>query len=303
MAELRYVIDELKTINDFVRWAVSTFSKADLVYGHGTDNPWDEAVSLILHGLALSHEELPDSIWQARLTRPEKIHVLEILMRRIEQRIPAPYLTKSMRFAGLDFYVDERVLIPRSPMAELIEKRFEPWLHQNHAARILDLCTGSACIAVACANYLPEALVDAVDISTEALVIAAENVSRHQAEDCVNLYQGDLFAPLPDGACYDIIISNPPYVDAEDMASLPAEYRHEPALALAAGVDGLLIVERILSHAKHYLKPHGILIVEVGNSERAVMERYPHVPFTWLTFERGADGVFLLTHEDLQTYL
>lgn len=301
MAELQLVIDELHTINDFVRWAVTQFRQADLYYGHGTDNPWDEAVSLVLHSLSLG-DEVPDTIWQARLTRTEKVHLLDILMRRIEQRIPAPYLTKSMRFAGLDFYVDERVLIPRSPLAELIEQRFDPWLNQDHAGRILDLCTGSGCIAVACAHYLPEARVDAVDISADALVIATKNIRKHHMEDQVRVYEGDLFAPLPETARYDIIISNPPYVDADDMAALPREYRHEPALALAAGVDGLAVVERILAHAKKYLNKHGLLIVEVGNSEKALMERYPQVPFTWLSFERGADGVFLLTHEDLNSY-
>lgn len=302
MAELQSVLDELHTINDFVRWAVSRFRQANLYYGHGTDNPWDEAVSLILHGLFLD-EEMPDVAWQARLTHSEKTHVVEILMRRIEQRIPAPYLTRRMRFAGLEFYIDQRVLIPRSPLAELIEKRFEPWLHRDHAERILDLCTGSGCIAIACAHYLPEAQVDAVDISPDALAVAQQNVQKFHLEEQVHVYAGDLFDPLPPEAQYDIIVSNPPYVDAHDMAHLPPEYHHEPSLALAAGQDGLLIVERILQQAKRYLKTHGLLIVEVGNSEAALMERYPHVPFTWLTFDRGADGVFLLTHEDLHTYL
>ena len=273
-----------------------------MYYGHGTDNPWDEDLSLILHSLSLD-DELPESAWQARLTRKEKIRLVEVLLRRIEQRVPVPYLTHKMRFAHLDFYVDENVLIPRSPMAELIEKRFEPWLHNDHAGRNLDLCTGSGCIAIACAAYLPEALVDAVDISPEALQIAVKNGQKHHCEDRVQWFLGDLFAPLPASAQYDIIISNPPYVDALDMANLPAEYRHEPALALAAGVDGLVIIERILAAAKQYLKPHGVLIVEVGNSEKAVMDRYAHVPFTWLDFERGDDGVFLLTHADLHKYL
>jgi len=302
MLELQSVVEELQTINDFARWAVSRFKEADLFYGHGTDNAWDEAVSLILHVLSLDYE-LPESAWQARLTRKEKIRLVEVLMRRIEQRIPAPYLTHNMRFANLDFYVDENVLIPRSPVAELIIKRFEPWLHNDHASRILDLCTGSGCIAIACAAYLPEAQVDAVDISKEALVIAAKNGQKHHCEERVQFYQGDLFAPLAKQGQYDIIISNPPYVDAVDMANLPPEYHHEPALALAAGVDGLEIVDRILNCAKDYLKPHGVLIVEVGNSEKAIMDKYPNVPFTWLDFEQGADGVFLLTHADLQRFL
>ncbi len=302
MVELQHVVDELQTINDFARWAVSRFKEADLYYGHGTDNAWDEAISLILHVLSLD-DQLPESAMYARLTRKEKIRLVEVLLRRIEQRMPAPYLTHKMSFAHLDFYVDQHVLIPRSPLAELIEKRFEPWLHNDHASRILDLCTGSGCIAVACAAYLPEALVDAVDISPEALRIAAKNIDKHQLAERIQLYQGDLFKPLPENVQYDIIVSNPPYVDAVDMANLPPEYQHEPTLALAAGSDGLLIIEAILSEAKKYLKPQGVLIVEVGNSEKAVMDRYPHVPFTWLDFERGADGVFLLTHTDLQRYL
>ncbi|MCD6048164.1 MAG: Site-specific DNA-methyltransferase (adenine-specific) [Gammaproteobacteria bacterium] len=302
MSQLQEAANTLKTINDLVRWAVSRFNEAGIYLGHGTNNMWDEAVSLILPALHLQYD-LPDLAWQANLTPSEINHILELVARRIEEYIPAAYLTKSARFANLNFYVDQRVLIPRSPIAELIERRFEPWLHQDHAERILDMCTGSGCIAVACAHYLPEARVDAVDISSDALEVAKINVEKHQVDDRVRLYEGDLFAPLPKKHQYDLIVTNPPYVDADDMSTLPREYLHEPQLGLAAGQDGLDIVKRILHEAKNYLKPNGVLIIEVGNSETALMHQFPNVPFTWLDFERGDGGVFLLTYQDLVNYL
>jgi ribosomal protein L3 glutamine methyltransferase len=243
---------------------------------------------------------LPNLAWQARLTSMEILLLIELIERRIVERIPSAYLTNTARFAGLDFYVDQRVLIPRSPLAELIEKRFSPWLPQDHAERILDLCTGSACIAVAIAHYFPEATVDALDLSQRALEVAAINVEKHHMQNRINLYPGDLFDALPEkNHQYDLIVSNPPYVDAKDMASLPTEYTHEPSLGLAAGTDGLDVVKKILLQAKDYLKPEGILVVEVGNSEAALMEYFSHIPFTWIEFERGEGGVFVLTHQDL----
>jgi len=294
---------ELNTLNDVTRWAVSRFNEAGIFFGHGTDNAWDEAVALILPSVHLNYD-IPALAWQARLTRMEILLLLELIERRITERIPSAYLTNTARFAGLDFYVDQRVLIPRSPIAELIEKRFSPWLPQDHAERILDLCTGSGCIALAIAHYFPEALVDALDISQRALEVAAINVEKHHMQERIQLYPGDLFSALPEkNNQYDLIVSNPPYVDAKDMASLPTEYTHEPSLGLEGGPEGLDIVRKILTQAQDYLKPEGLLVVEVGNSESALMEHFSTVPFTWVEFERGAGGVFVLTRQDLMETL
>ncbi|OGT46179.1 MAG: ribosomal protein L3 N(5)-glutamine methyltransferase [Gammaproteobacteria bacterium RIFCSPHIGHO2_12_FULL_41_20] len=284
---------ELYTLRDFIRFATSRFNEAGLYYGHGTDNAWDEAIALVLHTLHLPHS-IDNSMLDARLTQDEKELVLQLIEKRIQQRIPLPYLTHEAWFAGLAFYVDERVLIPRSPIAELIENQFSPWIDPTHIHHILDLCTGSGCIAIACAKHFPNATIDATDISEEALTIAKINTLRHHVEDQVILYQSDLFNSLPTKK-YDIIISNPPYVSGEEMDTLPAEYRHEPTLGLAGGKEGLDIVLRILRQARHYLSPQGILIVEVGNSEHALVEHYPQLPFTWLEFQRGGGGVLLLS--------
>lgn len=295
-------ITELQTIQDLLRWATSQFYRAELFYGHGTDNAWDEAVALTLHALHLPVDVTPH-VLTARLTTRERREVVELLTKRLEQRIPTAYLTHEAWFAGLKFYVDERVLIPRSPFAELIEQQFENWLQPQDVSRILEIGTGSGCMAIACAKAFPEEVViDAVDISAAALEVAAINVQRHDCADQVRLIQSDLFANLDAKQPYDLIISNPPYVDAKDIANLPAEYRHEPALALAAGEDGLDIVKRILSQAANYLTPEGILVVEVGNSEEALTESYPHVPFIWQEFERGGGGVFILTTQQLRQY-
>ena len=289
---------DLLTIRDFLRWSTSRFNEAGLYFGHGTDSAWDEAVALVLHTLHLPHT-IGSVVLDARLTPDERETLRSIIQRRIQERVPTPYLTHESWFAGLAFYVDERVLIPRSPIAELIENQFQPWIDAEGVDAILDLCTGSGCIAIACAKAFPDAAIDAVDISSDALAVAKINNARHQVEDQVNLIQSDLFENMPHKT-YDIIVSNPPYVDAADMAALPSEFHHEPALGLAAGFDGLEIVEKILKHAKKYLSPHGILIVEVGNSEVALSEKYPELPFTWLDFERGDGGVFLLTAEQLR---
>lgn len=292
--------NELLTIRDYLRFATSRFNEAGLVYGHGTDSTWDEAVALILHTLYLPHDVNPQ-ILDARLTTSERNKLQTMLQRRIEERIPVPYLTHEAWFGGLSFFVDERVLIPRSPIAELIEHQFQPWIDADKINSILDLCTGSACIAIACAKAFPESSVDASDISPDALAVAKTNVLRHHVEDQLTLHQADLFNGLP-AKKYDIIVSNPPYVDAADMASLPAEYLHEPELALAAGNDGLDLALRILQQAGTYLEPHGILIVEVGNSEEALAEKFPNVPFTWLEFQHGGGGVFLLTAKQLAAH-
>jgi ribosomal protein L3 glutamine methyltransferase len=291
------LIDELHSIRDFIRFAASQFNENALFYGHGTDNAWDEAVALILHTLHLPFDISPNLILDAKLTLAEREKLQHLIERRIKDRIPVPYLTHEAWFANLAFYVDERVLIPRSPIAELIQNHFGPWLSED-PLNILDLCTGSSCIAIACAKNFPESSVDATDISEDALSVAKMNVLRHQVENQVNLYHADLFAGLPEKT-YDIIVSNPPYVDASDMAELPPEFHHEPKLGLEAGVDGLEIVSRILKNAKNYLNPNGILVVEVGNSEVALIEKFPDVPFTWLEFEHSDGGVFLLRKDEL----
>lgn len=295
---LTEAVSELRTVRDMLRWSTSCFHAAKLFYGHGTDNAWDEAVALVLHALHLPHTIDPQII-DARLTATERRTIAELIARRIKERLPAAHLTHEAWFAGLNFYVDKRVLVPRSPMAELIEQQFVPWIDADNVTHILDLCTGSGCIAIACAVAFPDAQIDAVDISSDALAVAKINTTKHEVEDQVKLIQSDLFAQL-NNKKYDIIISNPPYVSEEEMRALPTEYKHEPALGLAAGEQGLDIVIRILREAKKHLNPHGILIVEVGNSEQALQALMPETPFTWLEFQRGDGGVFLLTAEQLK---
>lgn len=289
---------ELQTIRDFIRWAVSRFNENGLHFGHGTDSAWDEAVALVLHTLHLPHDINP-AVLDARLTQAEKEKITHLLQRRIAERIPTAYLTHEAWFADMPFYVDERVLIPRSPIAELIKNHFQPWIDADEVMSILDVCTGSGCIAIAAASAFPDAHVDACDISEDALLVAKTNVLRHEMTEQVELFHSDLFNSLPKKT-YDIIVSNPPYVDEEDMASLPAEYRHEPVLGLAAGKEGLNIVTRILKDAPRFLNPNGILIVEVGNSEYALREQFPDVPFTWIDFQHSDGGVFLLTAKELE---
>lgn len=287
----------LETSKDFVRWGASVFNRAGLHFEHGTANAVDEALNLVLHALDLDHD-IPPWLLDGRLTQAEKQAVYTLLRRRVEERKPYAYITNRARFAGLDFYVDERVLVPRSPIGELIEAAFEPWIEADRVSRVLDLCTGSGCIAIACAYAFPDAAVDATDLSADALEVARINVDKLHMVDRVLLHKADVFEGLPP-APYDIIVSNPPYVDAEDMATLPDEHKHEPKLGLAAGQDGLDIVRRILRYAGGYLAEDGILVVEVGNSRWALEEAYPEAPFTWLEFERGQAEVFLLSASQL----
>jgi ribosomal protein L3 glutamine methyltransferase len=286
------VPDQLATLRDFVRWGASRFVAGGLSFGHGTANAYDESLALVLHAVHLDHN-VPETILDARLTPAEQRDVLALFKRRVEERIPLAYLMGKAWFAGLEFTVDERVLVPRSPIAELIESGFEPWLGGRAVHRILDLCTGSGCIAIACAHAFPEAEVDAVDLSADALAVAAINVERYGLQAQVKLFQSDLFAALGERR-YDLIVSNPPYVDAADMAALTPEFKHEPELGLAAGDDGLDIVRRMLVDASNHLEPDGMMAVEVGNSAPALCASYPEIEFIWPEFERGGDGVFLL---------
>ncbi len=292
--------NELKTVRDWVRWGASRFNEAGLFFGHGTDNALDEALALVLHALHLRHD-LPADYLDARVTAEEAGGIVALFRERVERRVPAAYLIGEARFAGLDFYVDENVLIPRSPIAELIERHFAPWLDPDHVSSVLDLCCGSGCIGIACAYAFPDALVDLSDISPAALEVATRNIERHHLEGRVRALRADVYDGL-DGERYDLIVSNPPYVSLAEMATLPDEYRHEPELGLEAGEDGMDVVGRILAGGADYLRPGGIMIVEVGASAELLMARYPDVPFLWLDFERGGDGVFVLTAEQLEDF-
>ena len=289
-------IDDLQTVRDYLRYVSSCFADSPLYFGHGTDNVWDESVQLVMRSLHLPLEN-NTLFLDARLTREERTLILYRMHRRIEERVPLAYLLGEAWFMGLPFHVDERVLVTRSPLGELIQGGLQPWLGEKPVARILDLCTGSGCIGIAAATVFEEAAVDLSDISPEALEVAAVNIDYHEVGDRVRTVRSDVFEGLE--GRYDVILTNPPYVDAEDIADMPAEYRHEPELGLAAGGDGLEIAHRILAGAGDYLNPGGLLIVEVGNSWVALQEAYPDLPFVWLEFENGGDGVFLLTAEDL----
>ncbi|MDP3560827.1 MAG: 50S ribosomal protein L3 N(5)-glutamine methyltransferase [Legionellaceae bacterium] len=289
-----------ETVIDFLRFGMSRAVENSLYYGHGTDNARDDMWALILGSLFLPYDVEP-ILLQSRLTSDEKKLLCQRLEQRIEQRIPVPYLTHEAYFCGLSFYVDERVLIPRSPIAELIHQQFSPWIHPTSVTRILDLCTGSGCIAIACCYAFPDATVDAVDISQDALDVAEMNRHKHDIQDGLTFLRSDCFDNLP-ATQYDIIVSNPPYVGENEMRTLPREYHHEPVLALETHNDGLAIVDRILKQAHEYLADDGILVVEVGNSEQALIEAYPDVPFTWFEFEHGGQGVFILTSEQLNGY-
>ena len=287
------VIPIFSTVGEAIHWASQSFDELGLYFGHGTDNAWDEAVYLVLGALGLPLDS-DDSV----LNKPIDDHqpLTTLLKRRIIDRVPVPYLLGEAWFANMSFLVNEKVLIPRSPIAELIDKHFSPWLNTD-PKQILDLCTGSGCIGIACAMAFSESKVTLSDLSSEAIAISEKNIERHSLKSRVRAVESDLFKALNES--YDLIVSNPPYVDQHDLDSMPEEYHHEPRLALEAGDDGLDLVKIILREAADYLEPEGLLIVEVGNSQIALQEAYPEVPFLWLEFENGGDGVFLLTKEQL----
>lgn len=289
---------ELKTLRDYLRWGLTQFNQADLFYGHGTDNAWDDIVNLVLTALDLPFD-LDKALLAARLTSTEKQMLYQLITQRVLEKKPTAYLTNHSWFANLPFYVDERVIIPRSPIAELINNGFSPWLVNHEVTDILDLCTGSGCIAIACAYVFPECNVDAVDISEDALEVAAINVKKHDLTDRVKLIQSDLFAEIPRNKHYDLIVSNPPYVSESEYTLLPAEYHHEPRLALEAKASGLAVVEHILQDAEQHMKAHGILVIEVGNTQTEMENKYPDFPFLWLEFSHGGRGIFLMTKEQL----
>lgn len=290
-------MDSLRTLRDFLRWGSSRFGAAGLFFGHGTAGAEDEAAVLLAHALHLELPLAPEFL-DAALTADERAAVTALLSRRINERMPAPYLTGEAWFAGLRFAVDRRVLIPRSPIAELIETGFTPWLDQDSPERILDIGTGSGCIAIACALAFPDAVVDAVDISEGALAVAEINVDRYGLGQRVRLLESDLYSALT-GRRYDLIVSNPPYVAQAEHSGLPAEYGHEPELALLSPDAGLQHPLRILKGAVEHLTQGGLLVLEVGATWPDLVERLPQVPFTWVELARGGEGVALIRREEL----
>ena len=288
----------LKTIRDFIRWGSSEFNRRKLSFGHGFASALDEAKYLTLYALDLPFD-WPESYFDSALTAGEREHVIEVLLKRANTRQPAAYITHESWFCGLRFYVDERVLVPRSPIAELISNQFEPWIDAGRVSSILDLCTGSACIAISCQYAFPDARVSASDISLDALEVARINCTDHDLEAHLTLYESDLLEQIPPQQ-FDVIVCNPPYVDAEDMAALTDEFNFEPTIGLAAGEDGLLLVDQILSRVGDFLSEQGVLFIEVGNSQNAMMEKFAFLPMTWLDFEFGGGGVCCIHAQDLR---
>jgi ribosomal protein L3 glutamine methyltransferase len=294
------LVHDLRSARDLISWGARRLEQAGLHYGHGTDNAEDEAIQLVLHAAGLDYDVADDAL-SAELPELARRKAIELISRRIVERKPAPYLTGIAHFGGLTFQVDERVLVPRSSILELIEAGFHPWLAEQEPDRMLDLCTGSGCLAILSALAFPHARVDATDISADALQVAVANVHRHGLDGRIKLHRADVFEGLP-RAAYDLIISNPPYVGAEEVATLPEEYRHGPVLGLEAAEDGLAIVRRILERAPDYLAHDGLLVVEVGNSEGPAYERWPDMPLTWVEFERSEGGVFIISAQDLREW-
>jgi ribosomal protein L3 glutamine methyltransferase len=290
--------EELSTLRDLMRFAVSRFHEADVFFGHGTDNARDEAVCLLLHGLRLPVDQL-DPYLDARLTAGERAGALDLIRRRITERLPAAYLTREAWLAEHRFFVDERVIVPRSHIAELLREQLSPWISDPWAVgRVLDVGTGSGCLAILAAEAFPEAAVDALDLSPDALAVARINVEEYDLENRIRLIESDAFSAIP-GERYDLILANPPYVDAESMARLPDEYRREPRLALEGGEDGLDLVRLLLAQAARHLKPDGLLIVEIGKHKDALERAFPRLSFVWLDTQAGESLVFLLRRKDL----
>jgi ribosomal protein L3 glutamine methyltransferase len=288
----------LKTVRDCLRFAVSRFNEAELFFGHGSHNAFDEAAYLILHTLNLPLDRL-DPFLDARLTQSELYDVLDIIERRTEQRIPAAYLTNQAWLGDMSFYVDERVIVPRSFIAELLREQLSPWISDaENVHNVLDMCTGSGCLAILASHAFPNAHVDAVDLSVDALDVAQYNVTDYDLEDRISLIESDMFAKLKSKK-YDLIISNPPYVDAPSVAALPQEYKYEPEQALGSGTDGLDATRNILEHAAKHLTDKGILVVEIGHNREVLEEAFPDLPFTWLDVSAGDEYVFMLHRNDL----
>ena len=301
MINKREIANDLMTLRDLIRWGTSQFNAAGLSFSQGMPTAIDEAVYLCLSALHLE-PDFSVEYFDCVLTMDERLHVLDLFQSRIEQRIPAAYITNESWFAGLSFYVDERVLIPRSPVAEIIQQQFSLWISPDQVNNILDLCTGSGCIAIACAYAFEQAQIDASDISADALAVARINRENHGFEKQLDLIESNLFESIPDKR-YDIIVSNPPYVSEQEVEQLAKEFDYEPAsLALAAGETGMDMVLPILVQAGDYLTEEGILVVEVGYSQDALEQLLPSVPFFWIDFEFGGDGVFVLTAKQLETY-
>ena len=292
--------EQLSSIMDWIRFAASEFHRSGAYFGHGTDNAWDEAVMLVTTSLHLPFNLSSDQL-AAKTIMNERAILADRIQKRVEERIPVAYLVNEAWFAGLPFYVDERVLVPRSPISELLLNRISPWLDGEEPERILDLCCGSGCIGIAALQQFEDAQLDLADLSEDALNVAHVNVDRFNLHDQVAVIQSDLFENL--AGQYDLILSNPPYVDAEDIEAMPEEYQHEPALGLASGNDGLDITRRILNEAHEYLSENGVLVVEVGNSWINLEQAFPQVPFNWVSFEHGGDGVFVFTKQELGRYL
>ncbi len=289
---------ELHTVRDFLRFAVSRFHQAELFFGHGSSVAYNEAAYLILHTLHLPLDRL-EPFLDARLTSSERTEVLNIIQRRVEERVPAAYLTNEALLGEYSFYVDERVIVPRSFIAELLRQGMSPWIPDPEiVSAVLDMCTGSGCLAIIAAHEFPYAHVDAVDLSPDALEVAAINIADYELQDRVELIQSDLFSQLA-GRKYDLIISNPPYVDALSVAELPAEYLHEPKMSLGSGEDGLDATRIILEHAAEHLSDNGILVVEIGHNRDILEAAYPNLPFTWLDVTAGDQFVFMLHRNDL----
>ncbi|MEH6571054.1 MAG: 50S ribosomal protein L3 N(5)-glutamine methyltransferase [Halioglobus sp.] len=292
--------NEPSTVGEALEYCARTLEQSDVFFGHGTDNPWDESVQLVLSIASLAHdsgqEVLPHPLHTKQLAR-----IQELLQLRIGEHIPLPYLLGRAWFAGLEYLSDRRAIIPRSPIAELILNGFAPWYSGPLPSRVLDLCCGGGCIGLATAHYFPSAKVDLVDMDEQALALAQENARYLGVEEQTSIMASDLFQSIP-GRRYDLILSNPPYVDAQDLATMPAEFHHEPPLALGSGPDGLALTRIILAQAVNHLNPQGLLIVEVGNSAAALEDAYPTVPFTWLEFENGGHGVFALSAKELQEF-